>query len=145
MRRPAQGDAVKGFAVVASEVKSLAAQTGKATEDIAAQITAFRPKRTRPSPRFSQLLARWQRSTATAAIASSVEQQTGATTEISSHVHKASDSTGPAPESMGAVSESVEKTERVSERVQNSAAQVAKRTDDLRETVTKFLAKVTED
>ncbi|MEQ9121337.1 MAG: PAS domain-containing methyl-accepting chemotaxis protein [Alphaproteobacteria bacterium] len=32
------GDAGKGFAVVASEVKSLAAQTSKATEDIAAQI-----------------------------------------------------------------------------------------------------------
>jgi methyl-accepting chemotaxis protein len=33
------GDAGKGFAVVASEVKSLANQTGKATEDIKAQIT----------------------------------------------------------------------------------------------------------
>jgi methyl-accepting chemotaxis protein len=33
------GDAGKGFAVVASEVKSLADQTGKATEDIKAQIT----------------------------------------------------------------------------------------------------------
>ena len=32
------GDAGKGFAVVASEVKSLANQTGKATEDIKAQI-----------------------------------------------------------------------------------------------------------
>ena len=34
------GDAGKGFAVVASEVKGLATQTAKATEDIAAQITA---------------------------------------------------------------------------------------------------------
>ena len=33
------GDAGKGFAVVASEVKSLANQTGKATEEIGAQIT----------------------------------------------------------------------------------------------------------
>ncbi len=32
------GDAGKGFAVVASEVKSLATQTGKATEEIAAQV-----------------------------------------------------------------------------------------------------------
>src|SRR5690606_25078097 len=34
------GEAGKGFAVVASEVKSLAVQTAKATEDIAAQIQA---------------------------------------------------------------------------------------------------------
>ncbi len=33
------GDAGKGFAVVASEVKSLANQTGKATEEIGAQVT----------------------------------------------------------------------------------------------------------
>ncbi len=32
------GDAGKGFAVVASEVKSLATQTGKATEEITGQI-----------------------------------------------------------------------------------------------------------
>jgi methyl-accepting chemotaxis protein len=32
------GDAGKGFAVVASEVKSLATQTGKATQEIGAQI-----------------------------------------------------------------------------------------------------------
>ena len=35
------GDAGKGFAVVASEVKSLATQTGKATEDIARQVSAI--------------------------------------------------------------------------------------------------------
>ena len=35
------GDAGKGFAVVASEVKSLASQTGKATEDISAQVAAM--------------------------------------------------------------------------------------------------------
>ena len=34
------GEAGRGFAVVASEVKSLAVQTAKATEDIAAQIAA---------------------------------------------------------------------------------------------------------
>jgi methyl-accepting chemotaxis protein len=40
------GDAGKGFAVVASEVKSLANQTGKATEDIRARIDSLRAKMT---------------------------------------------------------------------------------------------------
>ncbi|WP_239544699.1 methyl-accepting chemotaxis protein, partial [Stenotrophomonas maltophilia] len=35
------GGAGRGFAVVASEVKNLAAQTAKATEEIAAQIGAI--------------------------------------------------------------------------------------------------------
>ena len=35
------GEAGRGFAVVASEVKSLASQTGKATEDISAQVAAM--------------------------------------------------------------------------------------------------------
>ena len=35
------GEAGRGFAVVASEVKSLAAQTAKATEDIASQVGAI--------------------------------------------------------------------------------------------------------
>jgi len=35
------GEAGKGFAVVASEVKTLANQTGKATEEIASQVTAI--------------------------------------------------------------------------------------------------------
>src|SRR6185503_6388623 len=34
------GEAGRGFAVVASEVKSLAVQTGKATEEISSQIAA---------------------------------------------------------------------------------------------------------
>ena len=140
------GDAGKGFAVVASEVKSLATQTGKATEDIAAQIAAIQAETNEAVTAVQSIVgAMAEVNTATAAIASSVEQQAGATTEISSHVHKASDNTGSASDSMGAVSESVEQTARASERVQNSATQVAKRTDDLRETVTTFLAKVTED
>ena len=139
------GDAGKGFAVVASEVKSLAAQTGKATEDIAAQIAAIQAETNGAVTAIQSIVgAMAEVNTATAAIASSVEQQAGATSEISSNVQRASGSTGSASESMGAVSESVEQTARASGLVQNSATQVAKRTDDLRDSVKEFLEKVQE-
>ena len=48
------GEAGRGFAVVASEVKSLAVQTAKATEEIAAQIS---PSRARPPARSRRSVA----------------------------------------------------------------------------------------
>ena len=139
------GDAGKGFAVVASEVKSLAAQTGKATEEIATQIAAIQAETNEAVTAIQSIVgAMTEVNNATAAIASSVEQQAGATAEISSNVEKASDSTGLASENMGTVSESVEQTAQASDLVQNSATQVAKRTDDLRDNVSAFLKKVQE-
>ncbi len=59
------GDAGRGLAVVASEVKSLAVQTGKATEEIAAQIAAVQSSTPRQSMPFGASSSACRRSIST--------------------------------------------------------------------------------
>jgi hypothetical protein len=74
------GEAGRGFAVVASEVKSLAVQTAKATEDIAAQILAVQGSTKSAVDAIRGIAGRMNEiSTYTLAVASSVEQQNAAT------------------------------------------------------------------
>jgi len=81
------GDAGKGFAVVASEVKSLAAQTAKATEQIGGQIGAIQAA-TRGTAEAIQGIADTVRQVNEIAmgIAAAVVQQTAATEEIARSV-----------------------------------------------------------
>ena len=104
------GEAGRGFAVVAQEVKSLAVQTAAATERIASQIEAVQN-----STRFAVEAIR--RNTDhmleidgyTSSVARSLEQQNGATGEISQNVSSAAggakDMVGVLNEVTGAVSE----------------------------------------
>ena len=84
------GEAGRGFAVVASEVKSLAVQTAKATEDIAAQILAVQGSTESAVAAIGSIAARMHEiSEYTSAVAASVEQQNAATGEISHNVTSA--------------------------------------------------------
>ena len=70
------GDAGKGFAVVASEVKNLANQTGKATEEIGAQITQIQAATKEAVAAIRGIAASIEEVSAIAAsIASAVEEQ----------------------------------------------------------------------
>src|ERR1700681_121079 len=81
------GDAGRGFAVVASEVKSLAVQTGKATEEIAREIAAVQNCTRDAVAAIRDITRRMQDiSQYTTAVAGSVEQQEAATGEISHNV-----------------------------------------------------------
>jgi len=83
------GDAGRGFAVVASEVKSLAAQTARATEDIASQIGGMQSA-TRDSvgaiKEISGTIVEIFQIASTISIA--VEQQNVATREIAHSIQK---------------------------------------------------------
>jgi methyl-accepting chemotaxis protein len=84
----------KGFAVVAAEVKSLAVQTAKATQEIAAQIAAVQDSTNGAVEAIRRISGRMQEiQRYTQAIACSVEQQNAATGEISHSVAKAATST----------------------------------------------------
>jgi methyl-accepting chemotaxis protein len=82
------GEAGKGFAVVASEVKSLANQTGKATEEIAQQIKGIQDSSQTTAGairQIGQIIA--QVSEISTSISSAVEEQSAATKEVSANIN----------------------------------------------------------
>ncbi|NGM23166.1 HAMP domain-containing protein [Roseomonas stagni] len=88
------GEAGKGFAVVASEVKTLAAQTAKATEEISAQIAAMQGATSQAVEAIRGIGATVERSSEiAAAIATAVEEQGAATREIARNVTEAASGT----------------------------------------------------
>ncbi len=81
------GEAGKGFAVVANEIKELAGQTAIATQDIKKQIDAVQSTTSASVTEISQIMAVIAGVNETVGmIASSVEEQSTATREISSNI-----------------------------------------------------------
>src|SRR5206468_8636659 len=88
------GDAGRGFAVVASEVKALAAQTGKATEDISAQIAGMQTATQDSVAAIKEIGGTIGRiSEIASTIAAAVEEQGAATQEIARNVGEAAKGT----------------------------------------------------
>ncbi|WP_043360558.1 methyl-accepting chemotaxis protein [Belnapia sp. F-4-1] len=98
------GEAGKGFAVVASEVKTLAAQTARATEDIGAQIAAIQAA-TEDAVAAIQGIAGTvgEASQIAGAIAAAVEEQGAATREIARSAQRAASGTQEVNRNIGGV------------------------------------------
>ncbi|MFL1461912.1 methyl-accepting chemotaxis protein [Roseococcus sp. DSY-14] len=89
------GEAGKGFAVVASEVKNLAAQTAKATEEIAGQIGGIQGTTQEAVAALRSISGTIERmNEVTAAIAAAVEEQGAATREIARAASLVAEGTG---------------------------------------------------
>ncbi|MFH3478363.1 methyl-accepting chemotaxis protein [Xanthobacter variabilis] len=137
------GDAGKGFAVVASEVKSLAEQTGKATQQIADQISAIQSS-TRESV---DAMAAINKSIddingVSSLIASAVTQQMAATGEIARNVQQAAVGTKQVSENIESVSIAARDSGAASTQVLASAEELAKQAERLRGEVHSFLSNV---
>jgi methyl-accepting chemotaxis protein len=137
------GEAGKGFAVVASEVKSLATQTGKATEEIAAQVAGMQQVTGEAVSAIDGIggtIANISQIATT--IASAVEEQGAATAEISRNVQQAASGTSSVSENIGGVSGTAERTGEAASQVLQAAARLTEQADALRRQVDRFLDEV---
>jgi NO-binding membrane sensor protein with MHYT domain/methyl-accepting chemotaxis protein len=137
------GESGKGFAVVASEVKSLAVQTAKATQEIAAQIAAVQGSTHAAVEAIRRITARMQEiQQYTGAIASSVEEQSAATSEISYNVSNAANGTKGVVVVLQQVAGAVAGTRASADTVLTASKAVESAAADLRNQVENFFQKV---
>ncbi len=133
------GDAGKGFAVVAGEVKSLAAQTARATGEISAQIGAMRSATDQAVGTVRGIASAVGRmEEVTTAIAAAVEQQSAATREIARNAAEAAAGTDEAAQDIARLSQDVASGAAAMTSLRGAGARVGRQGDVLRREVAGF-------
>lgn len=137
------GQAGKGFAVVAGEVKNLTNQTGKATDEIAAQIVAVQ-NATKDAVDAIQGIGTTigQSSEIAAAIAAAVEQQQAATEGIVGKIRDVARSRGAANSSVSEVSCSAEQTGAAASQLLSGMTALTRESEQLSAEIDRFLTQI---
>ncbi len=137
------GEAGKGFAVVAQEVKNLANQTGKATEDISAQISAIQEQTSGAVgaiDRIQGIIV--EISNISTTIATAVEEQDASTQGIARNVQEAARGTQEVNNKIEEVSSAASETGTAADKVLKSAGNMSQQSSLLQQQVEKFLAQI---
>jgi methyl-accepting chemotaxis protein len=137
------GEAGKGFAVVASEVKSLASQTARATEDIAAQINAIRTTTEDAATALRSIGSTIERmNEVTTAIAGAVEEQGAATREIARSAAQVAEGTGAVVRRIGDVQRAAGATGAAAQGMRQTSEELTQQATLLRGKADQFLASI---
>ena len=137
------GEAGRGFAVVASEVKSLAAQTARATEDVAAQIGAIQSATADAAQAIEQVSSIIdEMSEIATSVASTVEEQNNAVSSIAEGVNSASTEARSGADAMSRVAGASTGARATAADVKALADALAIEAENLQGEVRRFLADV---
>ncbi len=134
------GDAGKGFAVVASEVKNLAGQTARATEEIAAQISAIQEETKLAATAIKGIEGViTEINDIAATTANAVDQQSGATSEIARNVQQAALGTDEVSSNITGVLEAAAETGVHARTALDNSDQLSEQAGNLEQAVQSFL------
>lgn len=137
------GEMGKGFAVVASEVKSLAAQTARATEEIKDQITSIQGTTSVAVEAIRRIGATiTEINEIAAAISSAVEQQGVAAKEIADNIGQAAQGTGEVSSTIVGIAQASGEVGTSAELVLGATRELSQQSVNLEREMTAFLASV---
>lgn len=137
------GEAGRGFAVVAQEVKELAAQTSKATEEIAGQIAAIQQASANAIQAVHGITATiGEVSAISEVIGVSISQQMATTGMIAENIDEAARGTMEVTKNISNVSVAITNSGKLVEEVLNSARDLSREGQSLTGAVDEFLVSI---